>query len=103
LTTRHYWRRSIALAERSHALTAARDELIAVKRRYERMTPRERQVFALVATGFLDKQIAFDLDVAERTVKVHRTRVMEKMEADSLAQLVRMAHRLGVHAVAERN
>src|SRR5216684_6756733 len=74
-------------AERSRALKAARDELIAVKRRYERMTPRERQVFALVASGFLNKQIAFDLGVAERTVKVHRARVMEKMEADSLAQV----------------
>jgi FixJ family two-component response regulator len=56
----------------------------------------------LVATGFLNKQIAFDLGVAERTVKVHRARVMEKMEADSLAQLVRMAQRLGVHTLAER-
>jgi FixJ family two-component response regulator len=94
-------------AECSRALRAARDELIAVTRRYERMTPRERQVFALVATGFLNKQIAFDLGVAERTVKVHRARVMEKMEADSLAQLVRMAQRLGSqrlgsHMVAER-
>jgi len=89
-------------ADRSHALKASRDEMIAIKRRYERMTPRERQVFALVATGFLNKQIALDLGVAERTVKVHRARVMEKMEADSLALLVRMAQRLGVHTVAER-
>jgi FixJ family two-component response regulator len=89
-------------AERSRALKAARDELIAVKRRYERMTARERQVFALVSTGFLNRQIASDLGVAERTVKVHRARVMEKMEADSLAQLVRMAQRLGVHTLAER-
>jgi FixJ family two-component response regulator len=66
------------------------------------MTPRERQVFALVATWFLNKQIAFDLGVAERTVKAHRARVMEKMEADSLVQLVLMAQRLGVHPVAER-
>ena len=59
-------------------------------------------MFALVATGFLNKQIAFDLGVAERTVKAHRARVMEKMEADSLAQLVRMAQVLGVHTVKER-
>jgi FixJ family two-component response regulator len=78
-------------AERSHALKASRDELIAIQRRYERMTPRERQVFALVTTGFLNKQIAFDLGVAERTVKVHRARAMHKMEAASLAELVRMA------------
>jgi len=89
-------------AERSRELKSSRDELIAIQRRYGRMTPRERQVFALVTTGFLNKQIAYDLGVAERTIKVHRARVMEKMEADSLAQLVRMAQRLGVHTVAAR-
>ena len=78
-------------AARSRALKASRDEKIAIERRYERMTTRERQVFALVTAGLLNKQIAFDLGVAERTVKVHRGRAMEKMEADSLAQLVRMA------------
>jgi FixJ family two-component response regulator len=88
-------------AKRSRTLKESLDELIAIERRYERMTPRERQVFALVTAGFLNKQIAFDLGVAERTVKVHRGRAMEKMEADSLAQLVRMAQLLGVHAVAE--
>jgi FixJ family two-component response regulator len=89
-------------AERSRELKSSRDELVAIQRRYGRMTPRERQVFALVTSGLLNKQIAFDLGVAERTVKVHRARVMEKMEAESLAQLVRMAHRLGVHTVTER-
>ena len=89
-------------AERSRELKSSHDELVAIQRRYGRMTPRERQVFALVTTGLLNKQIAFDLGVAERTVKVHRARVMEKMEADSLAQLVRMAQRLGVQTVAER-
>jgi len=89
-------------AERSRELKSSRNELIAIQRRYARMTPREREVFALVTAGLLNKQIAYDLGVAERTIKVHRARVMEKMEADSLAQLVRMAQRLGVHAVAER-
>ena len=89
-------------AERSRALKASRDEKIAIARRYERMSTREREVFALVTTGLLNKQIAFDLGVAERTVKVHRARAMEKMEADSLAQLVRMAQVLGVHTVKER-
>jgi FixJ family two-component response regulator len=89
-------------AQRSRALKASRDETIAIERRYERMSTRERQVFALVTTGFLNKQIAFDLGVAERTVKVHRARAREKMEADSLAQLVRMAQVLGVHTVKER-
>jgi FixJ family two-component response regulator len=82
-------------AERSRALKASRDEKIAIARRYERMSTRERQVFALVTTGLLNKQIASDLGLAERTVKVHRARAMEKMEADSLAQLVRMAQLLG--------
>jgi FixJ family two-component response regulator len=89
-------------ADRSRALRASREELVAIERRYGRMTPRERQVFTLVTTGSLNKQIAFDLGVAERTVKVHRARAMEKMEADSLAQLVRMAQLLGVHAAKER-
>ena len=89
-------------AARSRALKASRDEMIAIKRRYERMSTRERQVFALVTTGLLNKQIAFDLGLAERTVKVHRARAMEKMEADSLAQLVRMAQLLGAHTDEER-
>jgi FixJ family two-component response regulator len=89
-------------AERSRALKASRDELVAIERRYERMTPRERQVFALVTAGLLNKQIASDLGVAERTVKVHRARAMEKMEADSLAHLVQMAQLLCVHTVKER-
>ena len=89
-------------AARSRALKASRDEKIAIARRYERMSTRERQVFALVTTGLLNKQIASDLGLAERTVKVHRARAMEKMEAASLAELVRMAQLLGVHTVKER-
>ena len=53
-------------------------------------------MFVLVSTGFLNKQIGFDLGITEKTIKVHRARVMEKMEAESLADLVRMAQRLGV-------
>jgi DNA-binding CsgD family transcriptional regulator len=55
------------------------------------LTPRERQVFALVVTGMLNKQIACELGVVEKTVKVHRARVMEKMRAGSVAELVRLA------------
>jgi len=60
------------------------------------LTMRERQVFALVVRGKLNKQIAFELGTTERTIKAHRHQVMEKMKAQSLAELVRMAERLGV-------
>jgi FixJ family two-component response regulator len=59
--------------------------------RFETLTPREREVMALVATGMLNKQIAGALGTTEKTIKVHRSQVMRKMEADSLAALVRMA------------
>jgi FixJ family two-component response regulator len=62
------------------------------------LTPREREIMALVVTGRMNKQIAADLGVSEITVKVHRGQVMRKMRAKSLAELVRMADRLGVAA-----
>jgi len=65
-------------------------------RRMEALTPRESEVFELVVRGLLNKQIAADLGASEKTIKVHRARVMQKMEADSLADLVRMAERAGV-------
>ena len=64
--------------------------------RATRLSPREMQVFALVVTGMLNKQIAGVLGVVEKTVKVHRARVMTKMQAGSVAELVRLADRLGV-------
>jgi FixJ family two-component response regulator len=70
-----------------------RTELLA---RAARLTPREREVFALVASGLLNKQVAAELGATEKTIKVHRARVMEKMQAASLAELVRMADRLGL-------
>ena len=72
-----------------------REELRSLQARYEALSPREREVFAQVVTGRLNKQIAGDIGAAERTVKAHRARVMEKMQAGSVADLVRMAERLG--------
>jgi FixJ family two-component response regulator len=63
---------------------------------YDSLTPRERQVMTLVASGLLNKQVGGELGISEVTVKVHRGQVMRKMKADSLAALVRMAGRLGL-------
>jgi FixJ family two-component response regulator len=80
----------------------ARDgELEALRTRVSRLTPRENEVFTLVVRGKLNKQIAGELGTAERTVKAHRQKVMEKCEAQSLAELVRMAERLGMVAAPE--
>lgn len=67
---------------------ARKNELL---QRFESLTSREKEVFALVAAGNLNKQIAFELEISEKSVKVHRGRVMEIMQAESLADLVRMA------------
>jgi FixJ family two-component response regulator len=72
----------------------ARAERAEAARRLESLTPRERQVFELVVTGLLNKQIAGDLGTTEQTVKVHRARVMQKMGAASLPDLVRLAAQL---------
>jgi FixJ family two-component response regulator len=67
-----------------------------IRQRVKTLTVRETQVFALVVTGMLNKQMAFDLGVVEKTIKVHRARVMEKMRAGSMAELVRLADAVGV-------
>jgi FixJ family two-component response regulator len=74
--------------------TAAR--VTAVQQRVKMLTAREMEVFALVVTGMLNKQIAAALGIGEKTVKVHRARVMEKMRAGSVAELVRLADEVGV-------
>jgi FixJ family two-component response regulator len=69
-----------------------------LRERLEVLTPREYEVFGLVVTGMLNKQIAFDLGTTEKTIKVHRARVFEKMGAASLADLVRFAEKLGIRS-----
>jgi len=71
-----------------------RAEVAEVRRRYESLTPRERDVMVRVVAGRLNKQIAFELGTAEITVKLHRAQVMEKMQVESLAALVQLAERL---------
>jgi FixJ family two-component response regulator len=60
------------------------------------LTPREYEILRYVITGMLNKQIALKLNIAEKTVKVHRGRIMEKLRADSVAELVRMAEKTGI-------
>ena len=74
----------------------------AVRRRYESLTPREQEVLSLVTQGKANKVMAGDLGVSQRTVEIHRARVMEKMGAQSLAQLVRMVIDLGLPSGAIR-
>ena len=78
------------------ARQASREEMVEMRQRFSRLTPREREVFALVITGLLNKQVAGKLGTSERTVKVHRARVMSKLRASSLAELVRIGQRLGL-------
>jgi FixJ family two-component response regulator len=73
---------------------AKAEELRNIRERADALTPREREVMELVATGMLNKQIAYDLGTSEKTIKVHRARVMEKMRVTSVAALVRLVDRL---------
>ena len=82
--------------DRDRLMRQARAELQAIGERLNTLTPREREVLQHVVAGQLNKQIAADLGTVEKTVKVHRSRVMEKMGVRSLADLVRMAERIGV-------
>jgi|SRR6516162_1915026 RNA polymerase sigma factor (sigma-70 family) len=80
--------------DRDRAARRAESEISALRSRFETLTPREHEVMELVVEGLMNREIAAKLGVTEITVKVHRGRVMEKMEADSLAHLVRMAEKL---------
>jgi FixJ family two-component response regulator len=82
--------------ERDRTARAQREVTDELRARLESLTPREQQVMGLVVAGLLNKQIAGKLGTSETTVKIHRHQVMEKMGADSLAELVRMADRLKI-------
>jgi FixJ family two-component response regulator len=82
--------------DRDRAARHHRAELAELRRRYESLTQRERQVLTLVVTGLLNKQIAAEIGTSEATVKAHRAQLMNKMNSESVAQLVRIAERLGL-------
>ena len=82
--------------ERSKTALGHEAEMQALRDRYESLTPREREVMALVASGLLNKQVGGELGISEITVKAHRGQVMQKMKADSFADLVKKAARLGL-------
>lgn len=84
--------------ERSRLVLGHEAEMQALRDCYASLTPRERQVMALVVTGLLNKQVGGELDISEITVKAHRGQVMRKMKADSLPHLVKMSGRLGLAA-----
>ena len=89
---------AVAVAlRRDEQAREARKRSQALRQPFEQMTPREREVMALVTSGLMNKQVAATLGLSEITVKIHRGRVMRKMKAKSLADLVRMSEILGLH------
>jgi FixJ family two-component response regulator len=82
--------------ERDRKAREQRAESQQLRRRFDLLTQREREVMGLVVTGLLNKQIAAELGTSETTVKIHRHQVMEKMGANSVAELVRMSDRIGI-------
>jgi len=85
--------RALAQDDASRAMRARRQDL---HRRYERLTPREREVFLHLIAGQLNKQVAADLQITERTIKLHRANILEKLEVGSMAELARLAADLGI-------
>jgi FixJ family two-component response regulator len=84
--------------DRSHDLLGSAAEITRLRERYASLSRRESEVMALVISGRLNKQVANELGISEVTVKAHRGKVMRKMSAESLADLVRMAARLGIES-----
>jgi len=84
--------------ERDRANRRRHADMEALRARYESLTRREQEVMQQVVSGLLNKQVAAELDISEFTVKVHRGQVMRKMHANSLADLVRMAEKLGIRS-----
>jgi RNA polymerase sigma factor (sigma-70 family) len=82
--------------EKNKREMSEKTELDSIQKRIDSLTRREEQVFRMIITGMLNKQVAYELGISEKTVKVHRARVMEKMQADSLAQLVHLGQRVEV-------
>ena len=92
--------RALALSREAVSANAVQAD---IERRLETLTPRERQVLAMVVTGMLNKQIAAELGAAEKTIKVHRGRVMQKMKVGSVAELVRLTEIVGIQGPPRRN
>jgi FixJ family two-component response regulator len=88
--------------ERSRIALADEADKRALCERYASLTPRERQIMALVVSGLLNKQVGGELGISEITVKAHRGKVMQKMKADSLPDLVKMAAKLRLETCAEK-
>jgi FixJ family two-component response regulator len=82
--------------EQDAAASAARTQLGALRARFERLTPREREVLLHLIGGQINKQVAADLQITERTIKQHRARIFEKLEVDSMAAMTRLAVQLGL-------
>jgi FixJ family two-component response regulator len=90
-----------AALERSRVAVSEQSALHTLHDRYAKLSRREREVMALVVSGLLNKQVGGELGISEITVKAHRGRVMEKMQAGSLAQLVKMSQKLGFGSSAD--
>jgi FixJ family two-component response regulator len=86
-----------AALQRDRQVREAEDAATSLRANYDLLSPREREVMALVTTGLMNKQVAGQLGLSEITVKIHRGHAMKKMNARSLADLVRMAESLGLH------